>query len=171
MKRILLLLPTLILCTSIDVQAQFTFTTNNGTLTITAYTGTTDPIVIPDITNGLPVISIGTRAFSEKVLTNVYIPDSIVNVGSYAFFGCIGLSSITIPPGVTHIGAYSFLSTSLTNIVLPDSVIYLGLDAFQNCGFLTSVKISNGVTNIGYATFLGCTKLTSFYFTCAAPSI
>ncbi len=72
------------------------------------------------MTNGLPVISIGTRAFNEKVLTNVYIPDSIVNIGSYAFFGCIGPTSITIPVGVINIGAYSFLSTSLTNIVLPD---------------------------------------------------
>jgi hypothetical protein len=170
MKRILLLIPCLILSMPIDVQAQFTFATNSGTLTITAYTGTTDPVVIPDMTNGLPVISIGTRAFDEKVLTNVFIPDSIVNIGNYAFFGCIGLTSITIPPGVTNIGAYSFLSTSLTNIVIPDGVIYLGLGAFQSCGLLTSAKIGTGVTNIGSGTFVGCTKLSSFYFTGAAPS-
>src|SRR5579862_1085975 len=171
MKMLLLLIPSLILVMPIAVRGQFTFMTNNGTLTITAYTGTNDPVVIPDMTNGLPVISIGTKAFNEKVLTNVYIPDSVINIGNYAFFGCIGLISAPIPPGVTNLGDYAFLQTSLTNVVIPDSVIYLGLDAFQSCGRLTSVTIGNGVTNMSSATFVGCSKLTNFYFTGAAPSI
>ncbi|HEX7617750.1 MAG TPA: hypothetical protein VF480_03415, partial [Verrucomicrobiae bacterium] len=44
-------------------QAQFTFTTNNGAITITRYTGPGGAVVIPDTTNGWPVTSMGSAAF------------------------------------------------------------------------------------------------------------
>ena len=46
------------------VQAQFTFTTNNGTITITRYNGFGGAVTIPDTTNGLPVTGIGVEAFA-----------------------------------------------------------------------------------------------------------
>ena len=45
------------------VRAQFNFTTNNGALTITGYTGTDGVAVIPAMTNGYPVTGIGDMAF------------------------------------------------------------------------------------------------------------
>jgi hypothetical protein len=42
------------------VQAQFNYTTNNGTITITGYTGPGGDVTIPSATNGLPVTSIGS---------------------------------------------------------------------------------------------------------------
>ena len=46
------------------VQAQFTFTTNNGAITITGYnTAAGLNVVIPAMTNGYPVTSIGVNAF------------------------------------------------------------------------------------------------------------
>lgn len=53
------LLPVLLLLTlPAPVQAQFTFTTNNGAITITGYTGPGGAVVIPSSTNGsqLPVL-------------------------------------------------------------------------------------------------------------------
>jgi len=43
------------------VQAQFTYTTNNGTITITGYAGSggVGAVTIPGTINGLPVTSIG----------------------------------------------------------------------------------------------------------------
>jgi hypothetical protein len=41
------------------LQAQFTYTTNNGAITITQYTGPGGAVVIPDTINGLPVTAIG----------------------------------------------------------------------------------------------------------------
>ena len=53
----------LLLALPATVQAQFTFTTNNGAITITGYTGLGGAVPILGSTNGLPVTSIGYEAF------------------------------------------------------------------------------------------------------------
>ena len=54
------LLPLLLLLTlPAVVQAQFNYTTNNGTITITGYTGPGGAVAIPDTIDGLPVTRIG----------------------------------------------------------------------------------------------------------------
>jgi hypothetical protein len=60
------LLPLLLLLTlPAAVQAQFNFTTNNGTITITGYTGPGGAVTIPSAINVLPVTSIGDDAFEQ----------------------------------------------------------------------------------------------------------
>jgi hypothetical protein len=44
-------------------ESQFTYTTNNGTITITGYIGPGGDVTIPDTINCLAVASIGDRAF------------------------------------------------------------------------------------------------------------
>jgi hypothetical protein len=73
------------------VNAQFIYVTNNGSITITGFTGL-GVVVIPSSTNGLPVTSIGTEAFYRQYrLTSVTIPDSITNIGDSAFYYCTGV--------------------------------------------------------------------------------
>ena len=73
-------------------QAQFTFTTNNGAITITGYTGPGGNVTIPDTTNGWPVATIGAYAFSNQTtVTSVTIPNSVTSIGSYAFSDCVNL--------------------------------------------------------------------------------
>ena len=68
------------------VQAQFTFTTNNGTITITGYTGSGGAVVIPSSTNGYPVASIvSCKLIYSSGVTSVTIPDSVTNIGFGAF--------------------------------------------------------------------------------------
>ena len=56
------LLPLLLLLTlPAAVQAQYNYMTNNGTITITGYTGSSGAVTIPSTINGLPVTSIGAR--------------------------------------------------------------------------------------------------------------
>src|SRR5437016_6222562 len=76
------------------LQAQFTYTTNNGTIAITAYTGQGGAVAIPSMTNGFTVTSIGFQAFAQSpsLLTTVSIPDSITNIGRSAFATCIQLT-------------------------------------------------------------------------------
>ena len=49
------LLPVLLLALPAAVQAQFTYTTNKGTITITGYTGPGGGVTIPSTITGLPV--------------------------------------------------------------------------------------------------------------------
>ncbi len=58
------------------VQAQdFTYTTDNSTITITAYTGPGGDVTIPDTISGLPVTSIGDEAFYyNDTVTSVRFP-------------------------------------------------------------------------------------------------
>ncbi len=86
---------------------------------------------------------------------------SVTKISNYAFYGCTGLISITIPDNFTSIGDFAFLGCSgLKNITIPDSVTFIGECAFQGCSALTSMIIPNKVTSIGDGTFYNCTSLT-----------
>ena len=56
-------------------------------------------------------------------------------LGDYAFYGCSGLTSLTIPSSVTSIGNYAFEGCSgLTSIyVYPEKVPILGTGVFSGC--------------------------------------
>src|ERR1039458_10085747 len=78
-----------------DPLVQVAYTTNNGTVTITAYLGSGGAVSIPDTISGLPVTSIGTNAFSECTsLTSFTIPSSVTSIGTNAFTGCTSLTSV-----------------------------------------------------------------------------
>ena len=81
----------------------------------------------------------------------------IASIGDYAFYGCSGLTSITIPNSVTSIGAGAFSEcTYLTSITIPNSVTSIGDYAFSECTYLTSITIPNSVTSIGDHAFESC---------------
>jgi hypothetical protein len=144
------------------VQAQFTFITNNGAITITRYTGPGGNVIIPSTKNGLPVTSIDYMAFFYCLnLTNVTIPNSITNIGNNAFEDCTNLTTVTIGNNVTSIGNWAFeFCGSLTNVTIPNSVTTIGQGAFSDCTSLTNVTIGNCVTSIADSAFYG-TSLTS----------
>jgi len=123
------------------VEAQFTFTTNNGAITITGYnTAAGLNMVIPAATNGYPVTSIGDNAFYGSAITSVTIPDSVTNIGSTAFEYCYNLTSVTIPDNVTSIGEEVFEHCiTLTSVTIPDSVTSIGEEAFIQCSSLTNI--------------------------------
>ena len=103
------------------------------------------------------VTSIGSQAFKGcSGLTSINIPSSVTNIGSSAFQGCSGLKSITIPSSVTSIENYAFQNCSgLTSINIPNSVKSIEGYAFSDCRSLASITIPNSVTNIGNSAFSG----------------
>ena len=98
----------------------------------------------------------------QKIRGDYVIPNSVTNIGGWAFYGCIGLTSVTIPNSVIIIGEEAFKGCiSLTSIKIPNSVVNIGEEAFSDCQEVTSLDISNGVTSIGEGAFSGCVRLTS----------
>ena len=92
------LIPIWLLCAAMlpaVAQAQFTYTTNNGAITITSYTGLGGVLTIPSAINGQPVANIGTNVFFGcSGLNCIIIPSSVTNIGSHAFSGCTNLISV-----------------------------------------------------------------------------
>ena len=109
---------------------------------------------------------------SSTTNSTYYIPESLKSVtvtgGNIlygAFYGCSGLTSITIPDNVTSIGGGAFSGcTGLTSITIPDNVTSIGDSAFRGCTGLTSITIPNSVQNIGYSAFYNCTNLKTVTF-------
>ena len=136
------------------------------------------------------------------------IPEGVASIGRSAFYGCTSLTSVSIPNSVNEIGEYAFQETpwleqrkeeqgavyagrcviackkslasaiikegterlcdysfsdckSLISVTIPEGVTEIGREAFCRCTGLTNVTIPKGVTKIGGGAFLGCTGLTS----------
>ena len=132
---------------------------------ILAYIGKEAKVVIPSAYNNKPVVAIGGSAFYGcKGLTSVTIGNSVTSIGSYAFGYCTGLTSVTIGNSVTSIGKYAFeYCYGLTSVTIPDSVTSIGSYAFSDCDGLTSITIGNSVTSIGTYAFEYCYKLVEVY--------
>ena len=68
----------------------------------------------------------------------------MTKISQFAFQNCTGLTSITIPDGVTEIWDYAFTDcTGLTSVTIPASVTFMGEGAFDGCTGLTGVYISD----------------------------
>ena len=120
---------------------------------IRGYKGSEKRLVIPGAIWGDPVTSIGERAFREKQLTSVTIPNSVTSIGNNAF-ATNQLTSVTIPNSVTSIGNGAFVNNQLTSVTIPNSVTSIGDSAFRG-NQLTGVTIPNSITSIGDSTFFG----------------
>ena len=109
--------------------------------------------------------------FGEQVKDYI-IGDGVNSIGNYAFYGCTGLTNVTIPSSVTSIGNLAFADcTGLTSVIIPSCVNNIGDYAFSRCTSLTSVTIPEDVTSIKQYTFSGCTGLTSVAIPSSVTSI
>ena len=138
-----------------------------GSLAFVGCTGLASIVVengnsVYDSRNGCNAI-IETSSYTLIVgCKNTTIPNSIMSIGSGAFYECHGLTSITISNSVISIEQDAFYGCSgLTSVTIGNSVMSIGTEAFNGCSGLTSITIPNSVMSIGSKAFVGCTGLKS----------
>jgi len=128
-----------------------------------------------------PVYNDHVFAYLPHSYSGAYtVPDGIESIASEAFFYCQHLTSVTIPNSVTNVGDFAFdqvgitapvyndyvfayMPTSYSNgtYIIPDGIESIAGGAFFYCNQFTSIILPNSVTNIGNYAFAECNRLTS----------
>ena len=166
MKRLLTL--ALLLCGFLQTWAD-SWTDSDGVIwaynvsgseaTITGSSQTTGDVVIPSTVNGYTVTSIGYRAFYWRTgLTSVSIPEGVTYIDSSAFSGCTNLTSIIVSTSNTKYdsrGNCNAIIETATNTLVT--------------GCKTTI-IPNTVASIGREAFQYC-DLTSVIIPSSVTSI
>ena len=116
--------------------------------------------------------------FSHKfgMVTKYIIGEDVKGIGKYAFWGCYGLTSVTIPNSVTSIGEGAFgYCHDLTSVYINDidawcRISFADADAnplvyannlYIGGDLVTNLVIPNGITSVKDYAFYGCYSLTS----------
>lgn len=92
----------------------------DGTLEITNYRGNSTKIIVPAKIGKSAVTAIGKEAFSPfrdrvchgreffRTITEITLPDGIVEIGEMAFDNCLALTAVVVPKSVSVIGKAAF---------------------------------------------------------------
>lgn len=139
----------------VNPASDFAYTTENGEVTINDYTGTREHVLIPSEIGGFPVTALADKAFYEKHVTTVVVPDSVTEIGDLCFSGDNYLVSLTLPDGLAEL-SYGALEScySLMDFELPKGLKTIGAGALQSIFYLTHLTIPAGVTDIEQMNFL-----------------
>lgn len=104
----------------------------------------------------------GSLYIQDKLMKEIVIPDTVTNIPSHAFEGCLGLTKVIIPESVESIGALAFSYCSdLTEINLPDRLEKIESSTFSGCENLKSIDLPNNIESIDSYAFADCLALES----------
>lgn len=151
----------------------WSYRVRNGEATIVAEKGgrpscavspaPTGDIKIPAALGGVKVTRIGTEAFRNcDGLTSVTIPEGVTHLEWHAFDACSGLESVSLPSSLRSISFAAFGGCSaLKSVTIPNGVKSIGPDAFNGCRAIKSLVIPESVTHIGDRAFCAWRELES----------
>lgn len=138
-------------------------------VSVTGYQCNASTLVLPNTVNfdniNYTVTSIGSYSFYGCTsLSSVTLPNSVTTIGDGAFANCSGLSSIIFSNSLTSIGNFVFqFCSGLVSITIPNSVLGIGDGAFASCTSLTTVSIPGSLLLIGDNAFVYCSNLSTIY--------
>lgn len=110
------------------------------------------------------VHTIGQDAFRDcKLITGILLPEDLLEIEGWAFYGCEKMAVINIPNNVSLGDGLFYYCISLAECNIPDGIISLE-ETFDHCYALNSVSLPASLTSIGRDTFSDCSKLESITF-------
>lgn len=146
----------------VNPSSDFAYTADGGEVTITEYVGTSEHVLIPDTIDGLPVTALGHRAFYEKTVTTVVVPDSVTEIGAACFSGDNYLVSLKLPDGLKRLPPASLESCMrLYDFDLPQSLEKIYSSVFEFNYYLTHLTLPSSLTEIEQLNFIGLYGLQS----------
>lgn len=150
----------------VNPASDFAYTADGGEVTITEYIGTSEHVLIPDTIDGLPVTALGHRAFYEKTVTTVVVPDSVTEIGDLCFSGDNYLVSLKLPDGLAEL-PYGALESCfrLMDFNLPKELKKISASALQFNQYLTHLDLPGGLREIEPMNFIGLFGLESLTLT------
>lgn len=93
-------------------------------------------------------------AYPGGIQDGYTVPATVNHIGDAAFYGALGLDSVTILGNLDFIGFEAFAECSkLTDVAIRDGVNYVGYWAFRGCDGIKSLTVPQSVTNIGNQAF------------------
>lgn len=142
--------------------SDFAYTADGGEVTITDYIGTSEHVLIPDAIDGLPVTALADKAFYEKTVTTVVVPDSVTEIGAACFSGDNYLVSLKLPDGLKRLPPASLESCMrLYDFDLPQSLEKIYSSVFEFNYYLTHLTLPSSLTEIEQLNFIGLYGLQS----------
>lgn len=101
----------------------------------------------------------------NRVLKKIVIPESVTEIGKYAFKDCAGIENIVFGKNISKVGDSAFYKcTGLKDIVFQENEenpVVIDQWAFARCSSLESVTLSTNIIKIEGEVFYGCTSLES----------
>ena len=91
----------------------------------------------------------------KKDLTTYTIPNTVNTIYGYAFYDCRSLSNLYIPNSVTNIGEWAFCDSKFDYLELPESLTNIGYVAFTGIN-VPKMIIPSSVTQMSNQTFQQC---------------
>lgn len=109
-------------------------------------------------------------AFAPAGLTTYTIPDGITEIEGSAFEGCETLTSIALPPTLREIDDRAFANClTLSSLTIPSGLIEINTSTFEGCTALTTILLPATVKEIDPMAFKGCSALQSIYCAASRP--
>ena len=119
-----------------------------------------DVYVIPSVIHGKTVIGIADRAFHDKEMCEIRLPNTLKYIGKEAFWGCRRLEKVELPNSLEKLGNYCFFKTGLKIITISGGVKRIPHMCFGDCGLLNEVVLEDGIECIGASAFGGGTHIS-----------
>jgi uncharacterized repeat protein (TIGR02543 family) len=100
---------------------------------------------------------------NNQYVKGMILPDTLITIADYTFQGCSYLTSIDIPDSVNEIGIYAFMNCALSSLSIPKGITSISQAAFEGNSF-SSVIIPDYIDSIGEYAFYRNDNLVSVTF-------